>query len=146
MVLQRRVVPTTSGHDLVVDGDGDALPSFSEAVDHGAHGDADAHCGGVSVQHDLHGRKRVGENGAIRSGTRPVARSSAMQSAVTGRRGRGATSKMRCVDVAALFAAAILRRNPGSIVIPFDTSAYEARVDPSDSPACANELNHSAAS
>jgi 60 kDa SS-A/Ro ribonucleoprotein len=41
-------------------------------------------------------------------------------------------SKMRCVDVAALFAAAILRRNPDSIVIPFDTSAYEAKVDPGD--------------
>ncbi len=59
--------------------------------------------------------------------------SGSMQSAVTGRRGRGATSKMRCADVAALFAAAILRRNPNSVVIPFDTSAYEARVDPSDS-------------
>ena len=40
---------------------------------------------------------------------------------------------MRCVDVAALFAAAILRRNPDSVVIPFDTAAYEAKVDPSDS-------------
>jgi 60 kDa SS-A/Ro ribonucleoprotein len=59
--------------------------------------------------------------------------SGSMQSAITGRRGHSATSKMRCVDVAALFAAAILRRNPDSIVIPFDTSAYEARVDPSDS-------------
>jgi 60 kDa SS-A/Ro ribonucleoprotein len=59
--------------------------------------------------------------------------SGSMASAVTGRRGRGATSKMRCVDVAALFAAAILRRNPDSVVIPFDTAAYEAKVDPSDS-------------
>ena len=40
---------------------------------------------------------------------------------------------MRCVDVAALFAAAILRRNPDSVVIPFDTRAYEAKMDPSDS-------------
>ena len=40
---------------------------------------------------------------------------------------------MRCVDVAALFAAAILRRNPDSVVIPFDTQAYKAKVDPSDS-------------
>jgi 60 kDa SS-A/Ro ribonucleoprotein len=47
-------------------------------------------------------------------------------------RGRGATSKMRCVDVAALFAAAILRRNPDSVVLPFDTSAYEAKLDPGD--------------
>ena len=39
---------------------------------------------------------------------------------------------MRCVDVAALFAAAILRRNPDSIVIPFDTRAYNVRIDPQD--------------
>ena len=48
-------------------------------------------------------------------------------------RGRGATSKMRCIDVAALFAAAILRRNPDSVVNPFDTSAYYAKIDPNDS-------------
>jgi 60 kDa SS-A/Ro ribonucleoprotein len=59
--------------------------------------------------------------------------SGSMSSAVTGHRGRGATSKMRCVDVAALFAAAILRRNPDSVVIPFDTSAYDAKMDPNDS-------------
>jgi 60 kDa SS-A/Ro ribonucleoprotein len=58
--------------------------------------------------------------------------SGSMASPVTGNRGRGATSKMRCIDVAALFAAAILRRNPESVVIPFDTSAYEAKVDPGD--------------
>jgi 60 kDa SS-A/Ro ribonucleoprotein len=59
--------------------------------------------------------------------------SGSMSSAVTGHRGRGATSKMRCIDVAALFAAAILRRNPDSVVIPFDTSAYDAKMDPNDS-------------
>jgi len=59
--------------------------------------------------------------------------SGSMASPVTGNRGHGATSKMRCVDVAALFAAAILRRNPDSVVIPFDTAAYEAEIDPSDS-------------
>jgi 60 kDa SS-A/Ro ribonucleoprotein len=59
--------------------------------------------------------------------------SGSMTSAVTGNRGRGATSKMRCIDVAALFAAAILRRNPDSVVIPFDTSAYDAKMDPNDS-------------
>ena len=59
--------------------------------------------------------------------------SGSMQSPVTGHRGRGATSKMRCVDVAALFAAAILRRNPDSVVIPFDTQAYQAKLDPQDS-------------
>jgi 60 kDa SS-A/Ro ribonucleoprotein len=59
--------------------------------------------------------------------------SGSMSCPVTGNRGRGATSKMRCVDVAALFAAAILRRNPDSVVVPFDTQAYDAKVDPSDS-------------
>jgi 60 kDa SS-A/Ro ribonucleoprotein len=54
--------------------------------------------------------------------------SGSMGSPVTGYRGRGATSKVRCVDVAALFAAALLRRNPGSVVIPFDTAAYRADV------------------
>jgi 60 kDa SS-A/Ro ribonucleoprotein len=56
--------------------------------------------------------------------------SGSMASPVTGRRGRGATTALRCVDVAALFAAAVLRRNPGSVVIPFDTAAYAADVDP----------------
>lgn len=59
--------------------------------------------------------------------------SGSMRSAITGHRGRGATSKVRCVDVAALFAAAILRRNPDSVVIPFDYKAYRAQVDPRDS-------------
>ncbi|MFN9627747.1 MAG: vWA domain-containing protein [Planctomycetota bacterium] len=59
--------------------------------------------------------------------------SGSMSSSVTGDRGRGATSKMRCIDVAALFAAAILRRNPDSVVIPFDTAAYDAKMDPNDS-------------
>ncbi|XZE35675.1 TROVE domain-containing protein [Pirellulaceae bacterium SH501] len=59
--------------------------------------------------------------------------SGSMSYAVTGNRGQGATSKMRCIDVAALFAAAILRRNPDSIVIPFDTCAYDAEIDPKDS-------------
>jgi 60 kDa SS-A/Ro ribonucleoprotein len=59
--------------------------------------------------------------------------SGSMRSEVTRHCGRGATSKMRCVDVAALFAAAVLRRNPDSVVVPFDTAVYEARFDPQDS-------------
>ena len=59
--------------------------------------------------------------------------SGSMGCPVTGFRGRGATTKMRCVDVAALFAAAILRRNPDSVVIPFDTRANNVRVDPGSS-------------
>ncbi len=59
--------------------------------------------------------------------------SGSMTMPITGWRGRGATSNMRCVDVAALFAAAILRKNPESVIVPFDTRAYNAKVDPSDS-------------
>ncbi|MFO0428607.1 MAG: TROVE domain-containing protein [Planctomyces sp.] len=59
--------------------------------------------------------------------------SGSMQSPVTGHRGPGATTKMRCIDVAALVAAAILRRNPDSVVVPFDTQAFDVRIDPSDS-------------
>src|SRR5262245_9008960 len=59
--------------------------------------------------------------------------SGSMSSPVTGHRGRGATTKVRCVDVAALFAAAILRRNPDSVVVPFDTQAYQVRLYPNDS-------------
>lgn len=59
--------------------------------------------------------------------------SGSMQSPVTGNRGRGGTTQMRCVDVAALVAAALLRRNPDSLVVPFDTQAYDARIDPTDS-------------
>src|SRR5206468_4676812 len=55
--------------------------------------------------------------------------SGSMASPVTGHRGRGATTAMRCVDVAALFAAAVLRRNPGSVVVPFDTEAYAVDLD-----------------
>ena len=59
--------------------------------------------------------------------------SGSMSSPVTGHRGRGATSRMRCVDVAALAAAAILRRNPDSVLVPFDTRTFDIRIDPSDS-------------
>jgi 60 kDa SS-A/Ro ribonucleoprotein len=58
--------------------------------------------------------------------------SGSMASAVTGRRSHGATSRMRCVDVAALFAAAILRRNPDSAIVPFDNRVHEPRLDPQD--------------
>lgn len=58
--------------------------------------------------------------------------SGSMSSSVTGHRGRGATSKMRCIDAASLLASAILRRNPDSVVVPFDTKAYRVDVDPGD--------------
>ena len=58
--------------------------------------------------------------------------SGSMQSPVTGNRGSGATTAMRCVDVAALFAAAILRRSPESVIVPFDTSAHKMGIESSD--------------
>lgn len=57
--------------------------------------------------------------------------SGSMASSVTGWR-RGATSKVRCIDVAALVAAAILRRNPAARVLPFEQDVVEIRLDPRD--------------
>jgi 60 kDa SS-A/Ro ribonucleoprotein len=50
--------------------------------------------------------------------------SGSMSCPVTGARGNGQVTKMRCVDVAALFAAAIVRRNPDSVIIPFDHQGH----------------------
>jgi 60 kDa SS-A/Ro ribonucleoprotein len=58
--------------------------------------------------------------------------SGSMHSPVTGYR-KGATSKVRCVDVAALVAAAVLRRNPRAEVIPFESKALEISLNPRDS-------------
>ena len=59
--------------------------------------------------------------------------SGSMSSAVTGNRGT-ATTKIRCIDVAALFAAAILRKNPNTEIVPFDTSVHTGhRFNPRDS-------------
>lgn len=61
--------------------------------------------------------------------------SGSMQSAITGNR-VGATSKVRCIDVAALIAACVLRKNPGAQVIPFaeDVRPEVARLmEPRDS-------------
>ncbi len=55
--------------------------------------------------------------------------SGSMKSPITGYR-RGATTAMLCVDAAALFAAAIVRRNPESVVVPFDFKAYKANITP----------------
>lgn len=57
--------------------------------------------------------------------------SGSMGSAATGHRGAG-TSIMKCVDVAALFAAATLRRNPDSLIVPFAEREKHATIDPDD--------------
>jgi 60 kDa SS-A/Ro ribonucleoprotein len=57
--------------------------------------------------------------------------SGSMHSPVTGHR-VGATTKVRCVDVAALVAAAMLRRNPRSEVIPFESDVVRCRLNARD--------------
>lgn len=54
--------------------------------------------------------------------------SGSMISPVTGRR-RGATTRIRCIDVAALYAAAVLRRNPEAEVIPFEQRCVDLKLD-----------------
>lgn len=58
--------------------------------------------------------------------------SGSMHSAVTGYR-TGATSAVRCIDVAALVAAAMVRKNRGATVLPFSDSVVETKVNPRDS-------------
>lgn len=58
--------------------------------------------------------------------------SGSMSQPITGTR-IGATSKMRCIDVAALVGATLARTSPGTRVIPFDTNAYDVRIEPRDS-------------
>ena len=58
--------------------------------------------------------------------------SGSMSSPATGYR-KGATSVTSCVEVAALFASAILRKNPEAEVIPFDTDVRKVNLNPKDS-------------
>jgi len=58
--------------------------------------------------------------------------SGSMDSPVTGVR-VGATTAMRCVDVAALVSAAVLCRNPTTEVLPFEQSVVSLRLSPRDS-------------
>ena len=54
-----------------------------------------------------------------------------MQQAVTGQRA-GSTSKVRCVDVASLMGAAILRNNKQATLLPFNTQVSDIKVNPRD--------------
>ena len=58
--------------------------------------------------------------------------SGSMQSPVTGHR-TGATTAVRCIDVAALVSASILRQNPDAEVLPFSTDVEEVRLNSRDS-------------
>jgi 60 kDa SS-A/Ro ribonucleoprotein len=55
--------------------------------------------------------------------------SGSMSSPVTGYR-KGASSAVRCIDVAALVAAAVLRRNPSARLLPFEQSVVALELDP----------------
>ena len=58
--------------------------------------------------------------------------SGSMSSPVTGYR-RGATTAVRCVDVAALVAAALLRKNPDAEVLPFEHRLVNVQLSTRDS-------------
>ncbi|MCC2963642.1 RNA-binding protein [Massilia sp. IC2-278] len=57
--------------------------------------------------------------------------SGSMHSPVSGSRG-SATSAMRCIDVAGLVAAAMLRKNPDALVLPFENDVVDCRLHPFD--------------
>ncbi|MDR2013106.1 MAG: RNA-binding protein [Rhodanobacter sp.] len=58
--------------------------------------------------------------------------SGSMSSPVTGRRG-SATTRVRCIDVAALVTAAVLRKNPQARVLPFEQQVVNTlRLNPRD--------------
>jgi len=58
--------------------------------------------------------------------------SGSMSDPITGRR-RGATSKVRCIDVAALVAAAFVRKNPTAEVKPFEDRIVPLELNSRDS-------------
>jgi 60 kDa SS-A/Ro ribonucleoprotein len=57
--------------------------------------------------------------------------SSSMRSPITGE--RAASSQVSCVDVAALIASCVMRRNPETLVMPFDTRVHPHDLNPRDS-------------
>jgi 60 kDa SS-A/Ro ribonucleoprotein len=58
--------------------------------------------------------------------------SGSMSSPVTGYR-KGATTAVRCIDVAALVAAAVLRKNPRTEVLPFECDVVKVDLNSRDS-------------
>jgi 60 kDa SS-A/Ro ribonucleoprotein len=58
--------------------------------------------------------------------------SGSMSSAVTGYRGT-ATSSVRCIDVAALVSAAVLRKNPAARILPFEQAVVKLSLNARDS-------------
>ena len=58
--------------------------------------------------------------------------SGSMASPVTGYQ-KGASSKVRCIDVAALVSAAFLRKNRAARVLPFEVDVVDVQLNPRDS-------------
>ncbi len=58
--------------------------------------------------------------------------SGSMKSPVTGTR-QGATTAVECIQVAALVAAAILRKNPSAEILPFEQDVVRMELNPRDS-------------
>jgi len=58
--------------------------------------------------------------------------SGSMSTAVTGYR-KGATTTVRCIDVAALISAAIVRRNPSAEILPFEVGVVRVDLNARDS-------------
>jgi 60 kDa SS-A/Ro ribonucleoprotein len=57
--------------------------------------------------------------------------SGSMHSPATGVR-KGSTTAVRCIDIAALVAAAVLRKNPQAEVIPFESDVVRVNLNPRD--------------
>lgn len=55
--------------------------------------------------------------------------SGSMHSPVTGAR-KGSTTKVRCIDVAALVAAAVVRKNPSAGIVPFSDQVVNVNLNP----------------
>lgn len=74
------------------------------------------------------------ENAPVVSGSLAVAVdvSGSMRSPVTGARG-SASSKVTCIEVAALVAAVLMRKNRGAEILPFSDDVIAARLEPRDS-------------
>ncbi|MHB8897847.1 MAG: RNA-binding protein, partial [Thermoguttaceae bacterium] len=58
--------------------------------------------------------------------------SGSMHSPATGYR-KGSTTAVRCIDIAALVAAAVLRKNPQAEVVPFESDVVRVDLNPRDS-------------
>jgi len=58
--------------------------------------------------------------------------SGSMSSPITGHR-KGSSSSVRCIDVAALVAAAVVRKNPAAEVLPFEADVVDLAINPRDS-------------